>query len=478
MLRSVALRIVDRLFGEMPLKRFRRGGLLGLLVLLSSKIAAAQALPQDPEASTPLPEIEKPPELLPAIPTPDEEEDDPTSFMAVEDPSEPENNLEIYGFSDLLYQKILFEKDNRWRSIVNEYDSFIFGNLNLYLSGNLGPRTRSLVEVRFMTMPNGARSVDRSDGSVDFTNTTVEDPVELHRELRWGGIQIERAWVEHELHELFTIRAGQFLSPYGIWNVDHGSPIVIATRRPFVVTEALIPERQTGLELHGRRWFPSFLVGYHLTVSNGRGPTDATADTNGNKGLGARLYTTTRLLGELSVGMSGYMGTETRRSDRFISDPADAGKPIADQGSQYQSTPVLDQDEKAGAFDLKWLYGGLHVQSEFIVQQLTYKDPARPTAGEVRYVAFQPDGRRWGFYGLIGYRTRLWGIMPFLMVERAHLISQTPTIGTTTFGLNIRARPNLVLKADYFFAWFPGALPGSNGQDSISGLRGQVAWVF
>jgi hypothetical protein len=451
----------------MPVKRLTRSGLLGLFVFLSSTRVWAQALPQVSE--TPIP---------PATPAPDEEVLDPSSFLPVEDPTEPEHSLEIYGFADLDYQKAFLEKDNRWRSIVNEHDSFILGNLNLYLRGDLGPRTRSLVEVRFMTLPNGSRTVDRSDGSIDVTNTNVEDPVELHRELRWGGIQIERAWVEHELHELFTIRAGQFLSPYGIWNVDHGSPTVIATRRPFVVTEAFIPERQTGLEFYGRRWFPSFLLGYHVTVSNGRGPTDATADTDGNKGLGGRLYGTTHWLGEFSLGMSGYIGTETRHSDRYVSDPKDAALPNSEQGIQLQSTPIMVRDDRVGALDLKWLFGGLHLQSEFIVQQMAFKDPARPASVDVRYPAFQPDGRRWGWYGLIGYRTRFFGIMPFAMVERGHLIAQTPIIATATFGLNIRAQPNLVLKVDYFSAWFPGALPGSNGRDSISGLRGQVAWVF
>jgi hypothetical protein len=67
--------------------------------------------------------------------------------------------------------------------------------------------------------------------------------------LQWGGVEIERAWLEYSAHPLFTIRGGQWLTPYGIWIVDHGSPVIIGVRRPFVVGEALIPERQTGVQI-------------------------------------------------------------------------------------------------------------------------------------------------------------------------------------------------------------------------------------
>lgn len=112
------------------------------------------------------------------------------------------------------------------------------------------------------------------------------------------------------------------------------------------------------------------------------------------------------------------------------------------------------------------------------MQQQTYNDPARPLADQTPYLALQPDGRRWGAYGLVGYRTSFLGFMPFVMVERGRIVAPTPVIGTVTFGLNMRVQPNLVLKADYFYAWFPDAAPGSNGRDTVSGMRGQVAWVF
>lgn len=66
-----------------------------------------------------------------------------------------------------------------------------------------------------------------------------------------GRIQIERAWLEYSAHSLLTIRAGQGLTPVGIWNVDRGTPTIIPPSRPYVIGIGMFPTRQTGFELYG-----------------------------------------------------------------------------------------------------------------------------------------------------------------------------------------------------------------------------------
>ncbi len=391
------------------------------------------------------------------------------SLMPSDDPTQPETKLDIYGFADFSFGKLFLADNNRWNGYLSPKPTFGIGNLNVYFSGHLSSRVRSLVEVRFLYLPNGVSTIG-PDGKVTTTNTSVQDPVEIHRQLSWGGISIERAWVEFEAHELLVIRAGQFLTPYGIWNVDHGSPTIIGVRRPFVVTEALLPERQTGIEIHGRyaaNWGTS---GYHLTISNGRGIANEYIDQNDNKAVGGRLFATTRKVGELTLGGSFFRGRQTAYDQNWTQDAAGVTRLI--------SKAIRDDMENSVAFDLKWMWQSLLVQAEFMTSHREFEDGARPRA-QVPYLAYEPDHRRWGGYGLVAYRTPFWNLMPYFLFEQMKFaIGDTPNVAAIHAGVNVRPDPALVLKLEFFRVWFPGALPASMGKDNVSGLTAQVAWVF
>src|SRR4029079_2880246 len=218
--------------------------------------------------------------------------------------------LNLYGFSDLTYTKTVSAG-----SFGYPVSSFYIGNLNLYASGELGDSWRTLMEVRFTYLPNGSIPTAQAFSPMPPppTDTAVPDYADLNRPLRWGGVVIERAYVERTFLSWLTVRAGQFLTPYGIWNVDHGSPVIIGVYRPFIVGEALFPTSQTGLEALGAGRVGPVEIGYHLTLSNGRGPTDTYRDMDGNKAVGWRLWARRRDadLGTLSLGFSGYRGKYT-----------------------------------------------------------------------------------------------------------------------------------------------------------------------
>ncbi len=369
--------------------------------------------------------------------------------------------LDIYGFADFTYQ--------HWLSETTTRPTFFVGNFNIYLSTDFGSNWRALSEIRFLYLPHGGSPGGALVG--ERIDTTVADYADISRPLRWGGIEIERVWLEYMAHPLLNIRGGQWLTPYGIWNVDHGSPAIIAANRPFIVGEGLIPERQTGLQIHGSEFVGSSKLGYHVTLSNGRGPTDAYADLDRNKAIGGRLFfQNSAVLGDLTIGVSGYRGRYSDRISEFVFD--------ADGTATLGATLVEEYDEFAYAADLRWIYGGLHLQSEVVGQDIVYNDAVRPAAG---YGAqgTEADFRRWGGYALLGYRFDFLGVMPYVNLE---YYDSGPTgiwgkIPAYWFGINVRPVPSIVLKAQYLHADGTGS-PALGDLPAFDYIMTQAAWSF
>jgi hypothetical protein len=366
--------------------------------------------------------------------------------------------LDLYGFADFSYTHWLDGE------IPGVKPSFAVGNLNLYLATDFGSNWRSLAEVRFLYLPNGAAPAGELGGAP--LDTSVPDHADIQRPLRWGGVEIERVWLEYSFDPLLTLRGGQWLTPYGIWNVDHGSPTIIATYRPYIIGETLFPERQTGLELYGTGYLGDVKLGYHLTLSNGRGPVDAYADMDANKAVGGRLFAETdALLGNIVLGASGYRG-------RYSNTQLGLG------ATGFTSTVLESYDEIGYAGDLKWTFEGLHLQSEVVVQEVMYDDEARP-ADLFGRPGFLPDFRRWGGYVLVGYRTPWFGIMPYVNAE---YYDDGPNgafgkVPAYWFGVNVRPIPSIVLKAQYLYADAEG-VPAFGDIEPFSFVTTQAAWSF
>jgi hypothetical protein len=352
---------------------------------------------------------------------------------------------------------------------------FMVGNLNVYFSKEISARVRSMVEVRFLYLPNG---VEQLDGlKVVRTNTDVVDPAEFDRHLTWGSIQIVRAWVEYTFHPLATLRAGQWLTPYGIWNVDHGSPTIIPTRRPYIIGQGLVPEQQTGLMLHGLTALSERTdIGYSLMLSNGRGPISTYGDLDNNKAFGAHVYVQGREPGDWRVGVYGGADRATDTSSELVLNGL----------STYRKFKVETQaDYLTFALDARWTLRAFHVQAEGVISQIAYKPGARPIAAEAPVIAgqpgLQPDLLTGGAYVLFAYRLPWLGIMPSVYAEYFRFARPATAMNTIAFaaGINIRILPELVGKLWYLRATFPWSRPGSAGEHSdVQALDVQVAWSF
>ncbi|HEY3669068.1 MAG TPA: hypothetical protein VGL19_23885, partial [Polyangiaceae bacterium] len=352
--------------------------------------------------------------------------------------SENQHRLDLYGFADLTYLRLLVPKSSVWNRFYFPTNSFAVGNFNFYMSSNLGDSWRALGEVRFMYLPNGSTTNDTATGEIKRTDTTVLDYAGFEEPIHWGGIRIERIWVEHEFSTLFKLQVGQFLTPYGIWNVDHGTPAIIGIRSPVAVADELFPAHQTGLQLYGSTFLDPFEIGYNLTLSNGRGAVEY-QDFNDDKAVGGRLYLKTDAFGSLTFGTSAYRGGYYDRSAKYVLTTTD-GHPVVDQ----QLTTTSKYQEFSLGADLKWQWKHLLVQGEAIVNEAKYSKGGRPRLQVVTPPqGFQADYRRWGAYGLVGYRTPWIQTMPYAMVQYVFAPDDplVPPILGAQFGLNIRPTP-------------------------------------
>jgi len=469
----------------LALPRAARGEVDGALALQTTDAlpAPASAPPPTPALPTePVPEA-APPAVdagAPKTPTPESapltaEESAALAALSSELSPGPETldldepQIDLYGFADLTYVTQVGKKV----AFAQHHASFMVGGFNVYFSTEFERRWRSLAEVRFMYLPNGGYAGETQYAAVQGSaraDTSVLDPADLNKPVRWGGVAIQRVWLEYRLSNYLTLRAGQWLTPYGIWNVDHGTPTIINVYRPYILNENLFPERQTGLEAYGSFFAGDTKLGYHLTLSNGRGPIDTYLDLDDNKAVGARLFAQNdALLGTLTFGVSAYRGNYTERSGN--------GTTIEDGELVIFDPPTEKYSELALAADLKWEWEGFYLQSEAILSELRYSDAARPSYSPLPPAPVPTqiaDSRRYGAYALLGYRTR-WNIMPFVLGQLYHnpLISDSRELAV---GVNFRPSPRVALKAEYKYVFIedpPGLILGD-----IDFLGLQVAWSF
>jgi hypothetical protein len=384
-----------------------------------------------------------------------------------------DTSLQLSGFADFsAYVPIIskgLEKVN-----VPAYESFYIGNLNLYLSKNLSESFRTMGEVRFSYLPNGNTS--RSGAALDYESTGVADYADNARTIRWGSIMIQRMYLEWTLHSLLTVRAGQYLTPYGIWNVDHGSPTYIPVRRPYAIGNGWFPEHQTGFELFGR-WNASgsSTVGYHLTLSNGAGAISDYRDLDANKAIGGRLYWEHVGFGLLRAGVSGYYGRDTSAQPSIIirsNGSVDVGQRVT---VQYDSLSI--------AGDVLFTYKGLHVQAEVVTQQRRVTSKGRmihdiPLGSIPR--GFPADTISWAGYGLLGYRLPWFALMPYVMLQRDNevLLASDSQLDLVMFqgGLNLHPIDAVTFKVEYGHRVFLDS--GPLFEHPYTSLTFQAAWAF
>ena len=349
--------------------------------------------------------------------------------------------LRFYGFMDMGVQKV-------WGTLfdtglgLSDATNFVVGNINLYMDATPWENWRGLVEVRFTNLPNGAESLDTA--SLQFTrhSTTVYDYSATSGGLLtvdWGSIVLERAHIDWTPIDAFNVRVGMFLTPYGIWNVDHGTPTRITLMPPNAAVYGFLPARQTGLYLFGTFHMTPWELGYHLYVSNGR---TTSVDFTEDKAVGGRLTLLLRRPFRLELGASLYWGTAQENTKEIgVNDEGELG---------VVRKNVIDQTDLGGGGDISVDIGSLRLRVEGTFVRTIYEPGKRPMyAG-----GYRSNSTFLALFGAIVYQLPWWGIEPGISGE----LNYIPTPGFAddwkAFGpcLNFYITPTVIIRSQYLTA--------------------------
>ncbi len=376
--------------------------------------------------------------------------------------AQSDRKLELYGWAHYNFRKIFLAERSQLKGLINDNAIFQVGSLNLFVDGRPHDKWRVLIETRYTFSPDG-QIVDRGvAGLLPFERTSTR-AINLGvgaDEFSWGGIVIERAWVEWAPRDYFKVLFGQFLTPYGIWNLDHGSPVLIGSTPPIMIALESFPAIQTGVKLHGILFFAKERLEYSLTVSNGRVPISNT-DLDSNKAIGGRLALTSPRVGELKLGFSWYFGRYTDTEENI--DPSvGISPPIV---PKVNTTATVRFDEVAFGADAAFAHKGLELQSEVVYSIIKYEDPYRPSSPPSTIANFligpstlpMADHALLSVYGQVAYKLPWLELRPFVRLEwvDANDNIRSDAGMLVIAGLNYRPAPRIVLKAEYYSIWAP-----------------------
>ena len=425
--------------------------------------APAQPTPPRADASVPAPPAEGAP--TPASTEAEGAQDVAALLASMDDDSAvndvlAQDTLSVYGFADFTFEKLWATGPT---AALYPNAPFMVGHLNVYLDARLHEQWRSLAEVRFTYLPHG--SLDVQTGQV--VSTTALDYTDGLARIELGGLEIERVWLDYSPTPWLSIRGGQWLTPYGIWNVDHGSPTLIGIQKPYLTGVQMFPERQTGLA--ARATFPlndEVDLTLHATLSNGRGGVDEYRDLDGNKAMGGRAEL--RHLGDarIQLGTSFYRG-------RFTD--SEAAAEIGSDEITITLEPISSYDELAIAGDLRVEWNGISFLSEAVMNEIAFVDGLRPGGVGGLLSSPQADMRRWSAYALLGYQIESLLLMPYVSYDYIEDALTTGEYNLYRGGLRFTPIASVTIKGEYTHAV---ALRSLTTDDTVRSLRFQAAWAF
>ena len=435
-----------------------------------------------------------------------------------------QKNFNMYGFMDVNVGKMFLEENNFFQTMdfITPEPRLLLGNVNLYFDFTPNNKTRALIELAvnsttYDDVPTLGRDLSVSSeaemqlyqaaylgaiqqGADEATaaataSATVEAAqaglsganMEYRSGKKYGGIKLERAWFDIKANDQLNFRIGRFLTPAGIWNVDHGSPLILTIGQPNQWNMVpIFPNAQNGVMVHGRTYLGDHDLDYKVYLSSGRDGDNLNNPTTkelADFGVGGHAGINLDIFSGISIGVSGYTGKikKTRLMQEY--EFASAAEVMSRTTSLDGFTFKRYEDQVAREID-----AGIDFKASIhkILLQMEYNH--QRDQNQLSDDAVTPVN---GFYVLAGYdigiRPQL-GVTPYFFFESlkwkdaqlnpAKDLYMFPFNGWNqiTGGLNIRLFSNIRWKIEYSTAlmevinkpYNPGVDPSSSSFDNLS----------
>jgi hypothetical protein len=386
--------------------------------------------------------------------------------------AEERSVVRLYGFADAGLQRMMPRSTSALNLIMPSRETtFVLGNLNLYIDAQPTERWSVLIETRLTNEPNGLLGTCATLGPCKPQSTfgyETSSPVGWSP-IRWGSIILERAYLQWRYADLLEVRVGRFLTPFGIWNIDHGSPTLISLMLPNFEVNEMIPIQLTGLEVLGATAIGDWTAGYHAHVSNGR--TSGQQDFTDDKMLGARLYLRRTYPLRWGIGLSGLTGRNV--------DQVRVVQSLLPYRVGRQQT--VSYRESTGGLDLSLDAGPLRLRAEYAIRRVDYAPGQRDTHYDVPN-AFNANRLEWNTYVLAAYQLPWLGLEPFVYGE----IYRVPTFLSEgaimpSAGFNIHFNTYAQLKTQYMMVHFtelPDIFSGKYKEHDVHVLSTRLVLAF
>jgi len=219
----------------------------------------------------------------------------------------------------------------------------------------------------------------------EYANAPIINPSTSNAQSS-GTILMEQVYIERVFMPELKIRAGRFITPAGIWLVNHYSPFTLTQVKPQHITK-IFPEFLDGAMMSGAFSLNDLVLAYHIFGANGEGNTGS-FDSNPDKTVGGRLSLLFPSFYNLKVGVSSLTDV--------LNDKDAASKTASGVDLQFRVGPFKVQGEyAAGDYSdsadpsLSYKSVGYYVQPQYDIGKLTvfyrydYYDPGNSNADKV-----------------------------------------------------------------------------------------------